>query len=629
MDWELYSNPDYVDKLAASRAKPKEAPKKKTGRGGFLTSLISEGGAGLGAAIGSVLGPVGTIAGAGLGGFIGRLGENKIRDDEFKVGSAAGEGLTSAAFSGAGQAFKAIKGAKAAKGLTAALGGTDEAAKLVKGAGKSVVPGYLERKGLDKVSQAGGYFTKENVPGIGKVTSKEVNKYYGVLKKLKIAPNDAGDIEKSVTDRLGKLNTILEKQLTAGNKALSKSDIKTFSDEVLGAFKKQGGTTKEAEKYLRTQLSKLKSVKDIKGLHGFRKQLDDAINWNANADSATAQMQSGAKALREGIRDKLNSEVKGLADSNSLYHDLTDIQKLALRATGRTSSEATSNAGGLFSTLRSSPTANTVRAKVGGLMKEVGPYSAGTGGALTQATSQLRRQLPADLMDAANGALVAPIEDTAPPQGDMGQFAPEMIGGVMGASQQPTQSAYSLEQAIADIQAAPDAKSQKQIMDYYKFIQDAEGATTGSAQNGLNVTKPTSEKYSQALGGMQALQQLEALIQEGGVPKGTRVPGRGIQTLGIGSTIREATGTGQYDTLAFNTVDNLLRILTGAQAPESEIKRYMNQYIPAAGDSQATVQNKLNLMRQQFKSILSLAGQQDYTPTESYLYDSILNSGGM
>ena len=67
------------------------------GRGGTLTSLISEGGATGGAIAGAALGSVvpvlgtaiGGIIGAGIGGFGGRIAENKIRDDRLGLGDAA------------------------------------------------------------------------------------------------------------------------------------------------------------------------------------------------------------------------------------------------------------------------------------------------------------------------------------------------------------------------------------------------------------------------------------------------------------------------------------------------------------------------------------------------------------
>lgn len=82
--------------------------KKTTGRGGTLTSLISEaggaGGAVAGGAIGTALLPgVGTILGAGIGGLVGsfggRVAENEVRDGRVGLKDAAIEGLIGGATS--------------------------------------------------------------------------------------------------------------------------------------------------------------------------------------------------------------------------------------------------------------------------------------------------------------------------------------------------------------------------------------------------------------------------------------------------------------------------------------------------------------------------------------------------
>lgn len=127
-----------ASQAGASRQAAQPAPTKIKGRGGFLTSLISElggaggaaGGAAIGAGIGSVVPVLGTavggIIGAGIGGFAGgaggRLAENKIRDDEFRVSQALKEGAVSGAFGAAGTGFQALKGAKALKAIGATPG---------------------------------------------------------------------------------------------------------------------------------------------------------------------------------------------------------------------------------------------------------------------------------------------------------------------------------------------------------------------------------------------------------------------------------------------------------------------------------------------------------------------------
>jgi hypothetical protein len=101
------------------------APKSKKGSGNQnpLTAWISElsslGGAGAGAAIGTAILPgVGTLIGGGLGagiaGFEGKLAENRIRDNQYDVGSAAREGGVDALF-GAGPLKLGKLGASAAK----------------------------------------------------------------------------------------------------------------------------------------------------------------------------------------------------------------------------------------------------------------------------------------------------------------------------------------------------------------------------------------------------------------------------------------------------------------------------------------------------------------------------------
>lgn len=137
-----------------NKANQPQQPVKQSGKGGFLSSLISEGGGIGGAAGGAALGTailpgVGTLIGAGLGGFAGafggRLAENKIRDDEYKVGSALTEGTLTGALSALGPAFQMAKGAKGAKALSSAIGGADDVLKGVKPTNAAI--GAVERRG--------------------------------------------------------------------------------------------------------------------------------------------------------------------------------------------------------------------------------------------------------------------------------------------------------------------------------------------------------------------------------------------------------------------------------------------------------------------------------------------------
>lgn len=58
-----------------------------------------------------------------------------------------------------------------------------------------------------------------------------------------------------------------------------------------------------------------------------------------------------------------------------------------------------------------------------------------------------------------------------------------------------------------------------------------------------------------------------------------------------------------FDSALFNTVDALLRVRTGAQAPESEVRAYMKKLGPTFGDSPEVVEQKLNNLQSEFASI--------------------------
>jgi hypothetical protein len=129
-----YSDAEIGQFLAQSNMLPQTSSpqtQQKGGRGGTATSLISEAGgiagAAKGAAIGAGLGSVvpgagtviggiaGGIAGGFGGGFLGRALENKVRDDEFRISQALGEGVSSGVAGGVGGAFRGAKAAKLLK----------------------------------------------------------------------------------------------------------------------------------------------------------------------------------------------------------------------------------------------------------------------------------------------------------------------------------------------------------------------------------------------------------------------------------------------------------------------------------------------------------------------------------
>ena len=60
----------------------------------------------------------------------------------------------------------------------------------------------------------------------------------------------------------------------------------------------------------------------------------------------------------------------------------------------------------------------------------------------------------------------------------------------------------------------------------------------------------------------------------------------------------------QFDSGLFRTIEALLRLRTGAAAPESEVRRYMKQIGPRFGDSPEVIQTKLNDLEAAFNDAL-------------------------
>lgn len=598
----LQANPGYRGSANTSnRSQPKKKESnKQRGRGGFLTSLISElggaGGAATGAAVGSLLGPLGTVVGAGVGGLVGgtggRVAENKVRDNEYRLGDALKEGALSGAFGAAGAGFQALKGARAAKALGGALG--DDAASKTAGVALKNTgrQGIASRKGLDIVSKSGGYYARENVPGIGKIGTQKVQYYDDLLKKLKIPANDAGDVARQAGQRLSAVNQTIEQALEAGNKKLTQKQVAAYADDIFKNLSSKGGVTQESKKFALDQLDLLKkNVRDTKGLHTFRKQLDEAINWNANPDSATAQLQNSAKEIRKGLKNILDNEVPGLRQSNKLYHDLTDIEKLALKSAGRVSGEATQGGGGLASRLLSSPTANTARAKAGRALTNVGPYTAGTGGFASQVTNQALRQAPGNIGE----ALATPAQDASEAPQDLSSalgtdpMGADLMGGdpMMGGFDSMAQPQYTLQQALQEAYSLlGDRQSPATYLQYAKAIMDANEGSKASANQ-----KNASAK---AEGANRIIDELEAVFNQSGGARGP-IEGRVGQlgaALGGGNQALKS-----YQDLRSAYTAQISRALGEVGVLTDKDREVIQRAIPSVNDSREAASIKLNTLR--------------------------------
>jgi hypothetical protein len=193
----------------------------------------------------------------------------------------------------------------------------------------------------------------------------------------------------------------------------------------------------------------------------------------------------------------------------------------------------------------------------------------------------------------ATGAGAAGMQMTPPAPQDQAQPVAD-TGASVGADQvQQSQSDYPLQNMEADI--ARDPKNASTYMALYKMINPS---------TSTNTIKPSAQQYDYATSGMNSLQQLQQMIsQDPGVVGRTAVPGQNAPLLG--GFVRNAAGTGQYQSEAQNLIDDLARARTGAAITKQEMAQYQ-AFLPQAGDNEQTIQRKFAVLQQAFQPYLQV-----------------------
>lgn len=668
---ELNLTPSRVQEARKTASKTTKS-KKGSGNQSFLSSIISElggaggaaGGAAAGAALGSVVPGIGNIVGGIAGGIIGgfgggtagRLVENKVRDNEYRLGDALKEGAVSGAIGAVGPTWQAARGLSALgkaggsagiKGGLGLLGGmTDDTAKvagkaIVKSgakAGKAVGQGilnaddlaYASRKGLQS---AGGKMRGVNrgiVAGNSGLTPDDVvrqNKALDSVNKWFSGVGKSPQIE-NVDDAMKALSNTYKVSGEGARKFGQKSDA------VINGFLKNLDENQLLRNRLTPKAQKLVSsladdVTNIKTDADFVEFMSKKINplfrdlKNGNPGSVDTQIYEAFRKAGKSVIDEKMATRSGI---NKQFANLMGATESLGRTVTRDAGAGASQ--GLTLGRIAGNLAGGGMDIAGRAMQQAGKVTKYTTPLLTGAISRgaVSTSQPQEMSPEA-----APMQDpTTLPPSDI--YQQDMSMQDMGnVPQAPQESIYPLEQAIADYQAAPNAKAQKQVMEYYDFISKAEAAQNKAATataGGPNITKVTGQQYVLASRGANAVQQLAQLIQnDPGVINRLATPGRKLPI--VGGSISRATGTGDYDAISYNVANALLRLETGAQANPEEIKNLQTQLMPRAGDSPETIQIKLQQLQEAFSAFLNTANGQDAMSGANDLSSLIQGYGGM
>lgn len=586
---------------------------KTKGRGGTATSLISEGGAlggaAAGAAAGSVVPVIGTaiggILGAGIGGFSGRLAENKIRDDEFRVGDAGKEGALSAVLAGplklAKYGTSAGKGLKAGASLESALvGAADDAAKFsVKGAvGKKAA-----QAGDDLITKQ-FRFTPTQLTNYKKKFGEDAAQ---TIKKYGITSVD--DVNTKAIEPLNKqFDEIVASVGSVSNENLRKAFAKKYQPLLKSSVQDNKAIGQQLKKQSDDILKRYGDSIDSKELNALRKEFDSLVSYTDRAANPARYgvNKRSADALRDALQDSAKAQGLPLKEVGKELGKTIKLSEYISR-------QANLGRGSLPFGL---PT--MLGGAAGGAA--FGPAGIGTAGAvaignssagrkaLQGGTSALGNKLTAgaekpirnSLWGAARGQVGEGIlnqssntsamtmspnpNNTAPINANMTQQYTNPVNNASGIDRQQI-----LEAMLIDLQTT-GGKNMSKIQALYEF------ANPESDQQQLSGEAQKRALTSQS--GLRSLDVLDQTLQsDPGAFQRQALPNPFGITAGL-------TGTTDVRAATDNVVDVIARLRSGAAITDSEAARFA-RFLPQPGDSQESAMRKLAAVRAELESFVN------------------------
>lgn len=626
----------------------KSVPKKKGGRGGTATSLISEGGALggalAGAAAGSVVPIIGTaiggIIGGGIGAFGGRLAENKVRDDRWGVGDAAKEGAITTVLGAPGKAIKgAVKAGQALKGGA----GLEDA--LIAGASKASGPSMIKAAIAGKAADSADALATK---ALG-LTKGQKNKFFEktgekagtVARKYNITSAD--DIPKV----LDPLQQQFDSVITQIPKQFTMHDVQTaFANVYTPLLQQIGPTGKESIGLrLKQEADNIISKMGDKGgkltareLNDARKSFDDlAYNLRATDPSAADVNKMGRDVLADLMRGAADEAGLKTAGGKSLKEAGTEISKLR-----RLHDAAKKNAEGAGGSNVISLN-NTPGAVMGSSM---GPAGAAVGYVANAAANSSRgRQVIAKGADTFVDKTAASVEKSGSFMGNVKSLGRNITGvnladALIQSSQNPQDSGntnvqntptmttstnnpsnpnmsqsyqnsqqmssmdnfggqqqqtspYSKENLMYDVQRDP--QNAAKYISHYKDLAEIFAPTdTGES----DLTAGQQGQAARATNAMNDLDVVKNAINDGSLLK-TALPGSNNAFIG------NALGTTDINSALFNIGDVVLRNRTGAAAPADEVRKFVAGFLPRGGESKEAQQYKLQRAYQELLGMVN------------------------
>lgn len=632
---------DEVNAFISTMQPPQQQEAIPQDKGNWFTNSLSTAGGILGGIGGSFLGPgIGTAAGGAVGAGAGKWLENLLEGNK-----DLGEGvLGEAAFGtlgGIGKGFRAIKGAA---GALRAGEGIKQAGSIL----KSGLPTIAKDTSTSVMGKFGGKIGRgledRATTNMLKLTpSQTKNMLDSGVDPTELAKVAAryGKTAEDIIGKTGKGGPIQQtiKSLESGIQTTASrggTNVKIDASDVISSLKSEAKSIKK-ELGGGARLKQLnKVIADAEAKYGKGVTVGQALKTlrSANAqfgkaildDSGDAVIKAAQKLEANTLRKLLKERYPSIAGSLDEQSKLIQTREALLRAraverTGgfKTGAFDLTRPGTVIDPLLNSATVTNKILTKGGqaspsLVSDAKSILSSTPGkiASTQLVARgLTGNLPSnnEILLAENAAV---NQMTGSPSFSGGQGDSATASGVFGGAT-PQTSVYTREAAAQDIQRDLQATGGANMEKYMTLYQFLNPEPSSASQKPLSAE--ASKVIANAQGGLESLGQLEQMIQSGGVPLGTVVPGRDW-VGGLGASI---LGTSGYDTAAKNVADVITRLRTGAAITESEEAFYKAQ-LPQAFDPPEVRAQKMDMFRNLFSRVAGNTGSapSDTAQTLSY-----------
>lgn len=606
---------------------PANQPQPQKKKPGGLKALLAGALPLIGGAVGSVVGGVGGtlvapvagtaaggIAGGAAGSGLGKLAAQKLLGEDTNWADVGKEAALGAVPGVGGLAAKGLRGAVAASRGSKALdvaADTGKAAQTTEQVMMAQKPSIKQKLG-ERLTEAGSGLKIDKTKGVNagedlQRRSQFMSQYTGPPRQQLTSMQ--GDMQRlgSQTDELLAQNA----GKVTGSQVTTK--IQSAIDDPL-VYPDLDLTPPGTQRLLKAYEQKFAAAKDptevnerVKEVNKLALRAEKKLE-NPNATALTSS-ETAALAFKRAGDDALG-QIEGLKPLKQSQAQLFDAAPQVAQASEKGIGLPFVSGANVKAPVQALKAIQSkVGAKLQGGTQPPGAQPPAMGGVPTGYSPYIK----AGIQQGVSRATISPFLASPEPEplADVTQTeqVPQMGLDGFGDTQQPTSpfaDPQAVQNAYMQALAAGDTEAAKLIMAGYETF----GQQTASEKP---LSAEASKVIATANSGLSSLGQLESMIAEGGVPKGTTIPGRGL----FGGAGQAVLGTTGFDAAADNVADAMVRARTGAAATKEELALY-RRLLPQAFDPPEEQQRKMQTVRDYFMSIANRTGSAG-TDTQSAL----------